>query len=214
MFEKWRRRMDLAISTVLAGVAVTMLGWMVADRSEARAETDVREVAGWEDLAAEGIWTGRRDAPVVVTEFVDFQCPYCRASRAARDSTIAGIGDDVAFVHHHFPLPHHEHAVRAAITAECAESIGAFDQVAGAMLMQQDSLGLKPWTAFLEHATEDDARMFAECVERPVDSFPRIARGVEIGELHGVRGTPTIWVNGRVTPWPALPAAIQQAQDD
>lgn len=67
------------------------------------------------------------------------------------------------------------------------------------LFMQRDSLGVKPWRRFAEEAGVGDLDGFEACVALPADSFPRIARGREVGERTGVRGTPTVWINGTVT---------------
>jgi protein-disulfide isomerase len=62
----------------------------------------------------------------------------------------------------------------------------------------QRLLGVKPWAEFADEAAIADLPAFETCMRLPADSFPRIAQGSDIGRRNGVRGTPTVWVNGDV----------------
>ena len=71
---------------------------------------------------------GSPDAPVVVLEFSDFECPFCQRWYV---DTLPGIrarvGDDVAIAFFHFPLTQiHPNAAMAHAAAECAGSQGKF----------------------------------------------------------------------------------------
>ncbi|MGQ9550653.1 MAG: DsbA family protein [Roseiflexus sp.] len=71
---------------------------------------------------------GKADAPVVVTEFSDYQCPGC-----AYYATILAVQFEqeyiatgkVRFVYHEYPLGGHISGVPAAIAARCAGEQGA-----------------------------------------------------------------------------------------
>lgn len=71
---------------------------------------------------------GSPDAPVVVLEFSDFECPFCQRWYV---DTLPGIrarvGEDVAIAFFHFPLTQiHPNAAMAHAAAECAGSQGKF----------------------------------------------------------------------------------------
>jgi hypothetical protein len=57
-------------------------------------------------------------------------------------------------------------------------------------------LGLRAWTSFAVDAGVRDVQAFNDCSRLPVDAFPRIGAGLDLGRRTGVRGTPTVWVNG------------------
>ena len=65
------------------------------------------------------------------------------------------------------------------------------------LFAQQGSLGTKDWVSFAEQAGVPDLAAFSACVALPVDSFPRIEAGRDLGMRRDVTGTPTIYVNGR-----------------
>ncbi len=69
---------------------------------------------------------------------------------------------------------------------------------------KQQAFGSVPWTDFAKQVGIPDIKQFDACVNdtRPVE---RVEKGKKLGEEMGVRGTPTIIVNG----WklPVLPSS-------
>lgn len=69
---------------------------------------------------------GNPNAPYIIVEFADFECPACKLSAKAVKSFIDDNKDDVQIYFMHFPLSTHPHAERAAIAAEAAGKQGKF----------------------------------------------------------------------------------------
>lgn len=65
---------------------------------------------------------GNPDAPVMIAEFSDFQCPFCqRWVQASMEPLREVIGEDVALAFMHFPLTQiHPNAAYASFAAICA----------------------------------------------------------------------------------------------
>ena len=68
---------------------------------------------------------GSLDAPAVITEFGDFECPYCGVAYGVLNAVLE-YGPSAALAFRHYPLPMHPHAVAAAEAAEAAASVGKF----------------------------------------------------------------------------------------
>jgi len=83
-----------------------------------------------------------------------------------------------------------------AIEAECVDGQGLFYETMKALYAMPDFFGVRPWESYAEEAGLPDLESFTVCIVLRADSFPRIAAGKEVGERHGVSGTPMIWVNG------------------
>ncbi len=142
---------------------------------------------------------GRADAPVTVVEFVDFECPYCRALVPAMRKIRSN--DQVRLVFKHYPLERHSNAYGAAKAGVCAHQQnrfwkyyeGAFSgehQLTEAGLASMANLiGLNP--------VEFKACLTSETTDQEVQ------RDVDLGRAIGVNGTPTIFVNGRRLDSPA-----------
>lgn len=190
-------RVDTICSLVITAVAVLVGSSYLLDRYRESAPP-ATVVDGWEDANQRGIRIGPTDAEYTLTQFVDFECPFCRELVPRVDELMDQSGGSVAVVFHHFPLSGHVNALPAAIASECAHRQGRFWPMYRALLDGQDSIGDVPWERYATDAGIDDLTAFSSCMLQPADSFPRIAFGRELAERTGAPGTPTVWLNGRV----------------
>ena len=67
-----------------------------------------------EPAPATAPWRGGAGATVVIHEFSDFQCPFCKRVEPTMDQVLAQYGDRVKIVWRHKPLPMHKDAQLAA----------------------------------------------------------------------------------------------------
>jgi protein-disulfide isomerase len=137
---------------------------------------------------------GSLKAPVVITEFGDFECPYCGEAYAVLEAILKRYGDRVALVFRNYPLPMHPHALGAAQAAEAAAAEGKFWDMYDQLYRHQDAL------------TKSDLRRYAEAIGLSADkvasaiahdSFQeKIERDQRSGEDSGIEGTPALFING------------------
>ena len=149
---------------------------------------------------------GADDATLVIREFSDFQCPFCaryalEALPAIKDALLAR--GDVRFEYHHFPLDSiHANARPAAEASECvvaANDAASFWPYHNALFDRMQAWSrLDSPTSYFVRLAQDlgfeiegvqaciEAREFASVVQ---DMF-------QAGVNLGVRGTPTVFVNG------------------
>lgn len=67
-------------------------------------------------------------ADVVVVEYSDMECPFCKQYHPRLEQLSADFGEKVAWVYRHFPLESlHPKAPREAEAAECAGELGGND---------------------------------------------------------------------------------------
>jgi protein-disulfide isomerase len=153
---------------------------------------------------------GPADAPVVLEEFGDFQCPPCGAFHPELKKLEAKYGDRLRVIFREFPLvPSHEHALTAAKAAEAAGLQGKFWQMHGLIYENQ-----KNWhklfdvrEVFEGYATQiglDMARFKRDVNSTVVQD--RIFQDGKRAHALGVKGTPTVFLNGREVPFESLPA--------
>jgi len=189
---------EVGSTAVVVIAAVSMLGIYLNDRSRSRvlSTTQLVPIEGWEDWQRTGIRMGAVEPRVVVSTFTYFTCRFCRDLVPVLDSLVAAFPGVVAIEHHHFPLISREFSVQSAIASECAHEEGSFSAMYHTLYEQMDSLGLKPWEAMGEEAGIQELSGFLKCIQRPEGNFPRISAGRALGERIGVRGTPSVWVNG------------------
>ncbi len=191
---------DRIATWLLVLLAGFMVVWTVARPGSARPRRLDRPyyVETWKDDNEPGIWIGQRQAPVVLTEFMDAQCPYCATLAGVVGSLREQFGDQMAVVVQQYPLPAHPHSREAAVAFECADRQRSFERFLGLTFAQQDSIGKKAWTSYAAEVGVPDIHAFRECVSLPPDSFPRIEAGLDLGSRTEISGTPTVWINGWV----------------
>jgi protein-disulfide isomerase len=143
---------------------------------------------------------GGKNAPVTLEEFSDFQCPACGALEPGIRKVVKDYGDKVRLVFRNYPLPMHRYAFQAARAAEAAGVQGKFWEMHDALYDNQKewSDSMEPRVQFESYATRlglDVARFKAD-MERQ-DLVDRINADRKRGDSFNVRGTPTVYLNGR-----------------
>jgi protein-disulfide isomerase len=138
---------------------------------------------------------GNPDAPVTLTEYSDFECPFCGRAFWELKDVEEVAGDQVRFVYRHFPLSQmHPHALLAAEAAEAAGAQGHFWEMHEKLFMNQDDL--EP-PALLRYASdlELDLASFSRDLQEH-RHLPKVRRDFMDGVRSGVNGTPTFFING------------------
>jgi Na+/H+ antiporter NhaA len=139
---------------------------------------------------------GPADAPVLLVEYGDFECPYCSRAEPVVRALLEDFGDELGYVFRHFPLTDvHPHAVEAAEAAEAAAAQGAFWEMHDLLFANQAALrtvDLRRYAAELGL----DAERFADGL-RQRRHARRVAEDAASGDRSGVAGTPTFFINGR-----------------
>ena len=141
---------------------------------------------------------GRDDAPLVMVEYTDYQCPFCQQFH---NSTWAQIKTNfidtgkVKFVSRDFPLDFHENAKRAAIAAHCGGEQGKFWELRHVMIVNADKLQPEKLVGYAKDVGLDVAR-FSTCVLG--DKYKAdVEKSYAEGLAAGVSGTPS-FVLGRL----------------
>lgn len=195
---------------VLLGVlALVGLGLIAAQLARHRGRPATEPVPGLQGPAAAeaealGISMGRPDAPVVLYEFADFQCPGCAAWAAFMTPVIKERlveSGQLRYVYFDFPLVSiHRHAFLAARAARCAHEQGRFWPYHDVLYGRQREWAEErdPAERFVEYARAVglDADRFEACL-RSDRYAAEVTRSLRFGESLGVDRTPTIFLNGR-----------------
>ena len=172
-----------------------------------------------EEDAAVGESLGSADAPVVVREFADFQCPACGAfeptlEKMRKDYVDTGM---VRFVFFDYPLDIHKNAMLAAQVARCAGSQGHYWPMHDLLYArQQDWAELPdPLAKFQSYAPEAgvDPGALLLCI-RTGTTHDVVMRSQGYGDALGISATPSYGVNGAgyagVMPYEDLRKLIEQ----
>ena len=161
---------------------------------------------------------GTPGAPVVLVEFSDFECPYCREqAKMLRDNLLAAYPKDVRLYYLDFPLVSlHPWAKAASMMGRCIfhQNATAFWDYHDWIFQHQEEItpdNLKE--KVLEFATGKgiDAAQLSKCIDsRATEEEVNKTRAE--GKDLDVNSTPTLFVNGRrmvgTLQWPDLKRVI------
>ena len=156
---------------------------------------------------------GAPDARVKLEEFGDFQCPPCAMFHPVLKQMHQEFGDRIFITFRNYPLvPPHNNAVPAASAAEAAGLQGKakFWEMHALIYEHQNDWKNLPDTRPLFET-------YAKQIGLDVERFKRDMAGEQVaqrifldgkrGRSLGVRGTPTVFMNGRELPFETVIAA-------
>lgn len=151
---------------------------------------------------------GAANAPVHLEEFGDFECPPCGQFHPVLKQMEAEFGDKVRITFREFPLVAiHQRAMAAATAAEAAGLQGKFWQMHDLLYDRQSNwktqFDVRP--VFESYARE--IGIDVERYKRDLNSDlvqQRIFNDGRRAHSLGVKGTPTLFMNGREVPFDQL----------
>ncbi len=137
---------------------------------------------------------GPKDAPVVLIEFSDFQCPFCKRARDTINKILTTYGDKVYYVFRDYPLSFHPQAKGAANAAQCAGDQGKYWEYNTALWVIQ---GQQTPEKLTETATTLglDAAKFKSCMDTN-KYFSEIDKDQQEAMKAGISGSPAYSING------------------
>ena len=138
---------------------------------------------------------GPVDAPVVLVEFSDFQCPFCQRATGTLAELIDRYEDQIRLVYKDYPLPSHAQAFKAAEAGNCAHEQGMFWEFHDKMFGSQDALDVPALKSYASELGLETAS-FSACLDEGRYTR-RVQQDTQIGQRYGVSSTPTVFINGR-----------------
>jgi uncharacterized membrane protein/predicted DsbA family dithiol-disulfide isomerase len=171
---------------------------------------------GWSEISlpAHGIdkngnnWIGALNPGTVITEYTDYQCPYCRAAHKRVRKMLNEHKQSVRIVHAHFPLDNkcnsgvprkfHEFACYFSVAVECAGRQGRFWEMNDAVFSAQEKV--KPANVDIDRFVLQlglNRKQFNRCVKEELP-MEKIKRDIAQGAALGIRGTPSFVIDGRI----------------
>jgi protein-disulfide isomerase len=137
---------------------------------------------------------GQTDAPLMLVEFADYECPFCQEIKPTLDKLLQEFPGKIALAFKDAPLPMHRNAQKAAEATRCAEAQGKYWEYHD-LLFSRRQLDL---TALKEHARGLglDTKAFDQCLDSGAKADLVKASMSEATGL-GLRGTPSFFLNGR-----------------
>jgi protein-disulfide isomerase len=162
---------------------------------------------------------GTQGAPVVIVEFSDFECPYCKNEASVlRKNLLAAFPKEVHFYFKQFPLESlHPWARAAALASRCVfrQSSDAFWAYHDWIFDKQNDItpeNLKDKVLDWAKSTKGvDAAQLGSCIDSKSTDL-EVTKDIAEGRAVKVDSTPTLFINGRrvasSVDWPTLRSII------
>jgi protein-disulfide isomerase len=151
---------------------------------------------------------GPATAQVTLEEFGDFECPPCALFHPILKTMHNEFGDRLRIVFREYPLvPNHQHALYAASAAEAASLQGRFWEMHHKLYENQktwhEAFDVRP--IFEGYAKDIGLDIERFKVEINSDGVARrITEDGKRGRSLNVKGTPTVFMNGRELPFETI----------
>ena len=207
------------IATVLAIVVLVsayMVGFNAGKLSTLDGTTVVKDST---TVNLAGALKGNEDAPVLIEEWSDFECPFCTRwytqTLPQIEETYIKTGK-VKLVYKDFPLSFHANAQKAAEAGKCALEQDKFWDMHD-KIFDSAGLGQKPTVDNLKAWAGQlglNQGKFDECLDSG-KMAAKVQAEMQEGQQKGVRGTPGFLINGQLVsgaqPFAAFQTAIEAA---
>ena len=142
---------------------------------------------------------GSKNAKIVIVEYSDTECPYCKSFHKTMEQVVKESNGDVAWVFRHYPIPQlHAKAAREAEATECAWEQGgndAFWKYTNRLFevtTSNDGLAASELPKIAQYVGLD-VTAFNACLSSGKYK-EKVAADVTDGGQAGVRGTPSSFV--------------------
>lgn len=150
---------------------------------------------------ADRVPRGQPGGKLVIVEFSDFQCPFCKQASGPIAELLKKYPQDVVIYYKHFPLSEiHPLAYKMAMASECArsqkaQSFWSFHDRFFADPKIQDEAGLREQIQQLAAQQGLETARFLTCYDK-AEQAPRVEKDMADARKIGVNATPTFLLNG------------------
>lgn len=141
-------------------------------------------------------WFGSANPQVTIVEFADFSCPFCQKSYLTIREISIKYKNNVKIIFRDFPV-RDESSMTLAMAARCAGEQGLFWAMHDKLFQFQKSEGIYSNADLINLVKQigADTEKFKTCLEAEKYLTP-IQKDFSDGELLGIKGTPTWFING------------------
>jgi protein-disulfide isomerase len=143
-------------------------------------------------------WTprhGPEQAKVTIVEFSDFQCPHCSKVAPVLAQVAEAYPGQVSVHFRHYPLPSHAQAEPAARAMQAAQKQDKGFQMADKIWGNMKGLNDGIYEGWAGELGLDVGKFKTDWASQAVKD--EVAGDAKAGKDAGVRGTPTVFVNGK-----------------
>lgn len=157
-----------------------------------------------------GAWTGAKDGDVVLVEFFDYNCPYCRQS-VGDVERLLGEDPKLKVVWRDMPVlgPDSEHFARASLSAAEQGRYRAFYSTA---FKGQGALNQERLIRTVRAAGMNEAKVATDLSSKAIEA--EIQKNLDLGRALGLTGTPSYVIGNRIISGAAGYEELKKAVDD
>ncbi len=125
--EQEQNQLTIPLAIVVAGALIAGAIYFGGSAPTLR---DNNNVVDMEDVTIQNVsekdhYLGVANAKIVIAEYSDTECPFCKIFHYTLKDILATYGSDVAWVYRHFPIQQlHPKALKEAEATECATELG------------------------------------------------------------------------------------------
>ncbi|MBR3132023.1 thioredoxin domain-containing protein [Candidatus Saccharibacteria bacterium] len=152
---------------------------------------------------------GNADAPVLIFEYADYQCPGCASINTKVNKVIEQLDGKLAVVYRSFLLSYHQNGTAAASAAEAASLQGYWKEYADKLFARQSeweyasaSDRTEMFNKYFEEVTggKGDMEKFNQDIASEEVS-KKISFDMGIGKRIDVSATPAFYIDGQYISW-------------
>lgn len=220
-------KISLPVSIVLAGVLIAGGIYLNGKITKSNPTAAQRQEMNSQNLAASigavgenDHILGSADARIIVLEYSDTECPFCKNFHATMNTIMQEYGKDgkVAWVYRHLPIPElHAKSIKEAEATECAASLGGpskfweYINKVYEMTPSNDGLDLAELPNIATQVGLSSAD-FNACLESG-QFTNKINADIESAKAAGIQGTPySILIDTKTDEYYPIPGALPYEQ--
>ena len=156
-------------------------------------------------------YEGNKDAKVIISEYADYQCPFCSTVFPYLSDIVKEYDGQVGLVFRSYILSYHQNGTAAASAANAAALQGQWEPYAKRLFQEQsnwESLSVsdcdKHFREYFVEVTEGkgDTEKFLKDMNSDAVK-QKIKADMAISKRLGVNETPTIYINGKAFELPS-----------
>ena len=163
-------------------------------KAEAKEDSDSKKEELYNVDLGSAIFRGPQDAPVTVVNFSDFQCPFSKRSVDLMEGLLKKYNVKVRYVFKHFPLSFHKWAKPASYAAVAAQNQGKFWEYYTKLYSDVKNINEELLVTYAKDLKLDMDKFDAD--RKSAETAAKVQADITQGALFGVRGTPTLFING------------------
>lgn len=142
---------------------------------------------------------GPKNAKVTITEFMDLECPFCARFHPPIEEVLKAYPKDVNYVIKNFPLDFHPQARPAAKAGLAAAEQGKYREMINKILENRDKLSEETYKRIAGEIGLNVSKFEKDLKENDAKYQDMIQKDIQLGGQVNVRGTPSFYMNGKVT---------------